>query len=123
VTGGAGYSGAHTCKALQRSGYIPVVYDNLSTDQRDFVRWGPWIQGDIRDCSAVVDAIRSYDAKAVIHFAASASVAELVKNPRLYYENNVAGSLSLFGAMIDADCRKLVFSSSCAVMANRTRSP
>ncbi len=47
VTGGAGYVGAHTCKALRRSGYTPVVFDNLSTGYRRFVRWGPLVQGDI----------------------------------------------------------------------------
>ena len=115
VVGGAGYVGAHTCKALRRSGYTPVVFDNLSTGHRRFVRWGPFVQGDIRDHAAVLDAIRYCKAQAVLHFAASAYVEESVTDPRKYYENNVAGLLSLLGAMLDADCRKLVFSSSCAV--------
>ena len=115
VTGGAGYVGAHACKALRRSGYTPVVFDNLSTGHRSFVRWGPFVQGDIRDHAAVLDAISYCKAKAVLHFAASACVGESVSDPRKYYDNNVAGSLSLLRAMLDAECRKLVFSSSCAV--------
>ena len=94
VVGGAGYVGAHTCKALRRSGYTPVVFDNLSTGHRSFVRWGPFVQGDIRDHAAVLDAIRYCKAQAVLHFAASADVGESVTDPRKYYGNNVAGSLS-----------------------------
>ena len=48
VTGGAGYVGAHACKALAKAGYTPFVYDNLSTGHESFVRWGPLIKGDIR---------------------------------------------------------------------------
>jgi len=123
VTGGAGYVGAHTCKALSRSGYRPVVFDNLSTGHRRFVRWGPLIEGDIRDHAAVLDAIRAYDAKAVLHFAASTSVGESVTDPQKYYENNVGGSLSLLRAMIDAGCRTVVFSSSCAVYGEAQNQP
>jgi UDP-glucose 4-epimerase len=49
VTGGAGYVGAHACKALRRAGYPPVVFDNFSTGHKSFVRWGPLVPGDIRD--------------------------------------------------------------------------
>jgi UDP-glucose-4-epimerase GalE len=115
VTGGAGYVGAHASKALNRSGFTPLVFDNLSTGHRSFVRWGPFLRGDIRDTDAVLDAIRSYGVKAVLHFAASAYAGESVTDPKKYYENNVVGSLSLLRAMLKADCRKLVFSSSCAI--------
>ena len=115
VTGGAGYVGAHTCKALRRSGYTPVVFDNLSTGHSSFVRWGPFVQGDIRDHAAILDAINYCRPKAVLHFAACSSVGESVSDPGKYYDNNVAGSLALLRAMLDADCRKLIFSSSCAV--------
>jgi UDP-arabinose 4-epimerase len=115
VTGGAGYVGAHTCKALHRSGYTPVVFDNLSTGHRSFVRWGPLVEGDIGDAAAVLAAIRIHRPEAVLHFAASAYVGESVTNPQKYYDNNVAGSLSLLKAMLEAGCRKLVFSSSCAI--------
>jgi UDP-glucose-4-epimerase GalE len=115
VTGGAGYVGAHTCKALHRAGFKPIVFDNLSTGHKDFVRWGPLIHCDIRSTDAVRDTLGSYRVEAVLHFAASAYVGESVIDPRKYYENNVAGSLVLLGAMLDAGCRKIVFSSSCAI--------
>ena len=74
VTGGAGYVGAHACKALVRAGFTPVVFDNLSTGHRDFVRWGPFVEGDIRDFPAVLQALRAYRPDAVLHFAACAYV-------------------------------------------------
>ena len=123
VTGGAGYVGAHTCKALRRSGYMPVVFDNLSTGHRSFVRWGPFVQGDIRDHAAVLDAINYCKPKAVLHFAALSSVGESVSDPPKYYDNNVVGSLSLLRAMLDGGCRKLVFSSSCAVYGEPSEMP
>ena len=115
VLGGAGYIGAHTCKALSQSGYQPVAFDNLSTGHESFVRWGPLVRGDIRDSDAVLGALRAYTIDAVLHFAASAYVGESVSNPQKYYENNVGGTIALLGAMLKADCRKLVFSSSCAI--------
>jgi UDP-arabinose 4-epimerase len=115
VVGGAGYVGAHTCKALSKAGYTPLVFDNLSTGHKNFVKWGPFVQGDIRDTGAVLHAIRSHKTKAVLHFAASAYVGESVTDPQKYYENNVAGSLSLLRGMLEAGCKKLVFSSSCAI--------
>jgi len=115
VTGGAGYVGAHTCKALAAAGFTPIVFDNLTTGHRNFVRWGPLVEGDIGDKAAVVAALTAQPVRAVLHFAACAYVGESVSDPRKYYENNVVGSLSLLSAMIDAGCDKIVFSSSCAV--------
>jgi UDP-arabinose 4-epimerase len=115
VTGGGGYVGAHTCKALARAGFTPVVFDNFSTGHRDFVRWGLQVEGDIRDHDALLQTIRSVRADAVLHFAACAYVGESVADPQKYYENNVVGSLSLLGAMLEGGCHKIVFSSSCAI--------
>ena len=115
VTGGAGYVGAHSCKALKNAGYLPVVVDNLSTGHENFVRWGPLVRADIRDADALAQTFRAYDVSAVLHFAASAYVGESVVDPQKYYENNVVGTLSLLRAMIDAGCNRIVFSSSCAV--------
>jgi UDP-arabinose 4-epimerase len=115
VTGGAGYVGAHTCKALSRAGYLPVVIDNLSSGHASFVRWGPFVEADIRDSAAISSAFRSYQVDAVLHFAASACVGESVTDPQKYYGNNVAGTLALLKAMLEVGCLKIVFSSSCAV--------
>ncbi len=115
VAGGGGYVGAHACKALSEAGYQPLVFDNFSTGHREFVRWGPLIEGDIRDSAAVADAIRKQGVTAVLHFAGCAYVRESFFNPAKYYENNVAGTLSLLNGMRAAGCDKVVFSSSCAV--------
>lgn len=115
VTGGAGYVGAHACKALRRAGFLPVTYDNLSTGHADFVRWGPLVQGDIRDTGSVADAIRSYGPVAVLHFAALSSVGNSVKAPLTYYDNNVGGLLGVLAAMGETGLDKLVFSSTASV--------
>ena len=106
VTGGAGYVGAHSCKALSRAGYLPVVVDNLSTGHESFVRWGPLVRADIRDTDAIARALKAHEVSAVLHFAASAYVGESVVDPQKYYENNVVGTLSLLRAMIDAGCKQ-----------------
>ena len=123
VTGGAGYVGAHTCKALSRGGYLPVVIDNLSTGHESFVRWGPLIKADIRDTDAVANAINTFNVDAVLHFAASAYVGESVLDPQKYYENNVAGALSLLAGMLAVGCRKIIVSSTCAVYGEPAEIP
>jgi len=114
VTGGAGYIGSHACKALSRSGYLPVTYDNLSTGHRDAVKWGPFVHGDVLDAARLRAAISEAAPLAVMHFAASAYVGESVGDPLKYYGNNVTGMISLLEAMQACGVGKLVFSSSCA---------
>ena len=123
VVGGAGYIGSHTCKALKEAGFSPVVYDNLSTGHADFVRWGPLVEGDIRDRAALTAALRDSGAVAVLHFAACAEVGESVIDPEKYYDNNVAGTLSLLGAMRAAGVGRIVFSGTCSVYGNVERVP
>jgi UDP-arabinose 4-epimerase len=123
VTGGAGYVGAHTCKALARAGYTPVVYDNLSTGHESFVRWGPFVKGDIRDHATLRDVMQSFGISAVLHFAACAYVGESVINPQKYYDNNVSGTLALLRAMLDTDVPRIVFSSTCAIYGEPEQIP
>ena len=123
VTGGAGYVGAHSCKALRSAGYLPVVVDNLSTGHENFVRWGPLVRADIRDADALAQTFSAHNVSAVLHFAASAYVGEFVVDPQKYYENNVVGTLSLLRAMIEAGCSRIVFSSSCAVYGEPVEVP
>ena len=99
VTGGAGYIGAHACKALAIAGYTPVTYDNLVYGHRRAVKWGPLEEGDIGDRGRLETVLRKYDPAAVMHFAAYAYVGESVQNPAKYYRNNVAGTLSLLESM------------------------
>jgi UDP-arabinose 4-epimerase len=114
VTGGAGFIGAHACKALAKSGFLPVAFDNLATGHRDAVRFGPFVWGDVRDGVAVEAALRDHKAEAVIHFAASAYVGESMVDPALYYDNNLGGMIGLLAGCRAARVRNVVFSSSCA---------
>jgi UDP-arabinose 4-epimerase len=114
VTGGAGYIGAHACKALARAGHLPVVYDNVSRGHRAAVRWGPLVEGDLADLERLRTAIEQYRVSAVMHFAAFAYVGESVADPALYYRNNLGGSLSLLEAMRAGGIGRIVFSSTCA---------
>ena len=81
VTGGAGYIGSHCCKALAAAGIEPVVYDDFSTGHAEFVRWGPLVEGDIRDGHALRAALTKHRPDAVMHFAALALVGESVADP------------------------------------------
>ncbi|MEN2785435.1 UDP-glucose 4-epimerase GalE [Sphingomonas qilianensis] len=114
VTGGAGFIGAHACKALRAAGFEPVVYDNLVYGHRSAVQWGPFEQGDILDEARLAAVFAQYQPVAVMHFAAFAYVGESVTDPEKYYRNNVEGTASLLRAMRQADVRQLIFSSSCA---------
>jgi len=123
VTGGAGYIGAHAAKALARAGHTPVVYDNLSHGYRDFVRWGPLVEGDVLDRGQLDAAFARYRPEGVLHFAGLIDVNESVQDPALYWRINVAGSLTLVEAMLAAGCHGLVFSSTCAVYGAPQASP
>ena len=123
ITGGAGYIGSHTAKMLSRAGHDIMVYDNLSRGHKDLVRWGPLIEGDIRDTRLMCEALRWFKPDAVIHFAAFAYVGELVTDPGLYYDNNVAGTLSLLRAMATAGTRNLIVSSTCATYGQPKHMP
>jgi UDP-glucose-4-epimerase GalE len=113
VAGGAGYIGSQVARALRRSGYEVVIYDNLSTGFRRLARGFELVEGDISHEVKLRSVLARVDA--VMHFAAHAYVGESVENPRKYFRNNVAGSLSLLNSVLDAGIRRFVFSSSCAV--------
>ncbi|WP_338461650.1 UDP-glucose 4-epimerase GalE [Synechococcus elongatus IITB7] len=117
VTGGAGYIGSHTVRALQAQGYQPIVLDNLSNGHRTIaadVLQVPLIVGDTRDRALLDRLFAEHPIEAVIHFAASIEVGESVRDPGNFYANNVSGSLTLLQAMVAAGCQQLVFSSTCA---------
>lgn len=114
VTGGAGFIGSHTCKALRLAGFVPVTFDNMSTGRADAVRYGPLVRGDVRDAGAVAAALASHKVQAVIHFAASAYVGESMADPGRYYDNNLAGMTGLLKGCRRAGVDRVVFSSSCA---------
>ena len=119
VTGGAGYIGSHACKALARSGYTPITFDNFSTGWRDAVRFGPCVEGDLTDRAALDAVFSEYKPKAILHFAALSRVDEAMSKPGLYWRNNVLGSLNLIEAAVDHGCLNFVFSSTCATYGNQ----
>lgn len=123
VTGGAGYIGSHTCKALARAGHDVAVYDNLSTGFRRLVKWGPFIQGDILDGEKLRACLRQYQPEGIIHFAAFSQVGESVGNPGRYIRNNVGGTLSILESMRDTGVRNIVVSSTAAVYGIPERCP
>jgi UDP-glucose 4-epimerase len=114
VVGGAGYIGSHTCLDLSNKGFTPIVYDNLSNGHAEFVKWGPLERGDIRDRQRLDAVLREYRPEVIVHFAALIEVGQSVKDPTAFFENNVAGTLSLLAAAEDAGIGRLVFSSTCA---------
>ena len=114
VTGGAGYIGSHTAKALRRAGYQTVIYDNLSAGHRAATLGAPLIEGDIGDVDGVRRALRDTGASAVMHFAAWLIVSDSVSDPVGYYRNNVVGTLGTLEAMAVEKVTRFVFSSTCA---------
>ena len=113
VVGGAGYIGSHAARALRRSGYEVILYDNLSTGYQRLAEGFELVVGDIADEAKLRPALERADA--VMHFAAHAYVGESVQNPRKYFRNNVEAALSLLNATLDAGICRFVFSSTCAV--------
>ena len=121
VLGGAGYIGSHAARALRRSGYEVVLYDNLSTGFRRLAQGFELVEGDIADEARLRPVLARVDA--VMHFAAHAYVGESVENPRKYFQNNVVGALSLLNSALAAGVRRFVFSSTCAVYGIPERIP
>ena len=115
VTGGAGYIGSHVCKSLAANGYNPVTYDNLSTGNRWAVKWGPLEVGDILDPERLRIVFDTWAPLAVMHLAASALVGESMREPSLYYRNNLVGTLDILDACRRHAVPHLVFSSTCAI--------
>ena len=114
VTGGAGFIGSHTCKALAADGLTPVAFDNLSRGHAELVRWGPLVHGDILEPAALDAASKLYQPKCVVHFAALAYVGELIFQPLSYYKCNVTGLINVLDAMVRNGADTIVLSSSCA---------
>lgn len=126
VTGGTGYIGSHTLIELINSGKEVCVIDNLSNSSIESIKRVeqivgkgiPFVQGDVRNKTLLRKIFRNFDIDSVIHFAGLKSVGESTQNPLKYYDNNVAGTLSICEVMIEFDCKKIVFSSSATVYGN-----
>ncbi|MBL8768449.1 MAG: UDP-glucose 4-epimerase GalE [Planctomycetes bacterium] len=123
VTGGAGYIGSHTLKALLQSGHSAVVVDDLRTGHASAVRGAPLVRCDIHDRDRLIDVMRSEHVEGVLHFAASCYVGVSVTAPLDYYDNNVVGTLRLAEACVAAGVKTFVFSSTCATYGEPERVP
>jgi UDP-arabinose 4-epimerase len=123
VTGGAGYIGSHTAKALAASGHLPVTLDSLERGHRWAVRGGPLVEADLADRAALGHALARHRIEAVIHFAAYAYVGESMAQPERYFRNNAVGTLNLLAAMREQGVGQIVFSSSCATYGDPAAVP
>lgn len=123
VTGGAGYVGSHMVELLRREGYAVSVFDNLSQGHRDAVGDAELIVGDLREPSAIMDALATREYEAVIHFAGKCYVGESVREPAMYQAHNVAGMRNLLAAMRARDVRRLIFSSTCSTYGEPRQVP
>ena len=131
VTGGAGYIGSHTCVELLNAGHEVVVLDNLCNSSSESLsrvekltqKKLTFIEGDIRDSQLLDQVFQQQSIDAVIHFAGLKAVGESQQIPLAYFDNNIAGSISLVQAMQRAQVFKLVFSSSATVYGEDNPSP
>ncbi|EJS4013491.1 UDP-glucose 4-epimerase GalE [Vibrio parahaemolyticus] len=131
VTGGMGYIGSHTCIQMIEAGMTPVILDNLYNSKSTVLERiekvcgvkPTFIETDIRDKAALVEALKAHNIEAVIHFAGLKAVGESVEKPLEYYDNNVNGTLVLVDAMREAGVKSLVFSSSATVYGDPVSVP
>lgn len=120
VTGGAGYIGSHTLRLLADQGYSIIVVDNLVYGHREAIL-SPEVElivGDIGDKVLMQNIFSENDINIVLHFAAYAYVGESVTDPQKYYQNNIAAPLNLLGVMKEHNCKRFIFSSTCATYGN-----
>ena len=120
VIGGAGYIGSHTTLALNTAGFETVVYDNFSTGHRDACFGTHLVEGDLADRAKLEGTLRDYEIACVVHFAALIEAGQSVITPLPFFQNNVAGTLSLLEAMQTVGLQNLVFSSTAAAYGNNT---
>lgn len=126
VTGGAGYIGSHTCVELLESGHDVVVLDNLRNSSAKSLavvqsltgRKVTFYEGDIRDESFLRQLFQTETIDHVIHFAGLKAVGESSQIPLDYYDNNIAGTVTLLRVMAEQNCKNIIFSSSATVYGN-----
>ncbi|MFH1066401.1 MAG: UDP-glucose 4-epimerase GalE [bacterium] len=115
VTGGAGYIGSVCVEELLKAGHEVSIFDNLSEGHRSAVEErAEFIQGDLADRENIKATLQRVKPEAVIHFAGRALVPESMRDPSLYYRVNIGCGVNLLDAMVEAGCKKIIFSSSCA---------
>jgi UDP-glucose 4-epimerase len=131
VTGGTGFIGSHTTLELLNAGFDVVVMDNLHNSKTESLKRVEQITGkkaafhkmDLLDRDRLKSLFSQYDFDGVIHFAGLKAVGESVDKPLFYYKNNISGTVNLCEAMIEADVKNLVFSSSATVYGDPETCP
>ena len=131
VTGGAGYIGSHTCIEMQNAGYDVIVIDNLDNSSSESLARVEKITGkavkfyeeDVRNKEALRQIFKENEIEAVIHFAGLKAVGESVREPIMYYDNNLISTLVLLEVMNEFGVKKIVFSSSATVYGVATEMP
>lgn len=123
VTGGAGYIGSHTNKALNKAGFDTIIVDNLVNGYEDFVKWGEFVNCDFGNYDELKKVFNKFDIKGVMHFAAFSSVAESVEKPNLYLKNNYKNTLVLLKILKEFNVDNFIFSSTAAVYGNPQNIP
>ena len=131
VTGGAGYIGSHTVVELQNAGYDVVVLDNLcNSSEKSLERVEaitgkkvPFYKADILDREALEEIFAKENIDSCIHFAGLKAVGESVAKPWEYYENNIAGTLTLVDVMRKHNCKNIIFSSSATIYGDPAQIP
>jgi UDP-glucose 4-epimerase len=131
VTGASGYIGSHTVLELLNKGYSVVGIDNFSNSSFESLRRVQKItgktlkfyEGDIRDAQMLEQIFAENKVDAVIHFAALKAVGESCKIPLKYYDNNIAGTVTLLQVMDKCGVKKIIFSSSATVYGTPERLP
>jgi UDP-glucose 4-epimerase len=124
VTGGAGYIGSHIVLSLLKSGYHPVVLDDLSNGSSEALLPGvPFYKAAVGDSVAVSALIKEHAPESIIHCAGSIIVSESFQNPLLYYQNNTEESLSFLRTAYHAGIRRFLFSSTAAVYGHPASIP
>jgi UDP-glucose 4-epimerase len=124
VTGGAGFIGSVTVELLRAQGEQVVILDNLSRGHLEAVDEAlPFYQGDVGDSALVQRITQEQDIESCIHFAAFAYVGESVAEPKRYFQNNVEQGIRLLDALLAANVRRVVFSSTCATYGEPQRLP
>src|SRR2546430_362459 len=124
VVGGAGYIGSVCAELLLDEGHSVCIFDNLSEGHRSAVdQRAEFIEGDLGTIDQIRSALTMFRPEAVMHFAASALVAESMEKPSKYFRNNTGNGLNLLDAMVTAGVNQLVFSSTCAIFGPPERLP
>src|SRR5512133_92058 len=124
VVGGAGYIGSVCSELLLNEGHQVAIFDNLSEGHRDAVdSRANFIEGELANRQQIQAALSAHRPDAVMHFAANALVGESMHDPSKYFRNNICNGLNLLDAMVVAEVRRIIFSSTCALFGPPDRLP